>query len=95
MTEDKKDLKERIDIKVPIYLKKNSNIFDFDDESFAHLVSIGKSILYDKFDIIPGGGFVKAFNSNDLSLTYSKADNEIQPHIGFLLKMVYNIDLYN
>ena len=94
MTE-KEDLKERIDKKVPEYLRRNIKILDFNPDDFSHLKNIGKSILYDKFEIINGGGFVKAFNSNDLSNTFAKADATIKPHIGLLLEMAYNIDLYN
>ena len=67
---NKEELKNRIDTRVPIYIKANSNI----DFGIDHVIEIGKSILYDYHEIINGGGFVKSFNGNDLEATFAKAD---------------------
>jgi len=92
---NKDDLKKRIDTKVPDYIRRHIDVLDFVPVNYQHVINIGKQILYDKFDIMSGGGFVKAFNNNDLHGVYSRADKDLVRHIKLYVKMVNNIDLYN
>ena len=92
---NKEQLKEAIDAKVSKYIWANYDSSINSISAAEHVIAIGKSILYDKHQIMSGGGFVSAFNRNDLRMAHATADVDISKNIGLLLNMSWNIQLYD
>jgi len=82
-------MKNKIDRAVDTYFKNN----EINSNDLSHVKDIAKSILYDKFNVMHGGGFVKAFNLNNLLMTFQKADLTILDAIPYLVKMTQNIEI--
>jgi len=84
---------EYIKKEVSQYIDKELNE-SLSKDDLEHLKSIGGSIIADYHDILPGGGFVRAFNDNKLEQTFNYADRIIRNHILLLIKMKTNINLF-
>ena len=96
MDERKEDLKLRIEKSVPEYIKDNLYKLPskFTVDEVDHLIQVGQGILLDKYDIVPGGGFVEEFNSNSLKGAFGQADDVVQRGMFLFVLMDYNINLY-
>lgn len=76
------------------YFKENSQYTGLDslsEESTAHVIQIGTSILCTKWKIgNEGGGFVQAVVDNDLSGAISRADGTSMKALKFFCQLMYN-----
>jgi len=80
---------------VKTFFEENSQYTGLDslsEESQAHVIQIGTSILCTKWEIgYEGGGFVQAVVANDLRAAISRADGTSMKALKFFCQLMYNV----
>ena len=87
---------EYIRAQVESYITSNYSRLSYEmnkPTELEHIKSVAVSIIADEHDIMRGGGFVQAFNDNDLQMTFGRADNIIREAIPFLIMLKQNINI--
>jgi hypothetical protein len=77
-----------------IYKKLAENAFknivsgasDVNENVYNHITNIGASVMMDRDGVIPGGGFARAINANNLREAIEKADSDC---VNYLKYFVY------
>ena len=52
---------------------------------YEHITRVGASVMMDRDELIPGGGFVQAVNSNDLTSAVGRADAECVRYLKYFV----------
>jgi hypothetical protein len=64
----------------------DSSATDVNENVYNHITNIAASVMMDRDNVIPGGGFVRAINENNLRDAVGRADRDC---INYLKYFVY------